>query len=56
MEPPVCSFCENMLMQIDANDVLVLYMQISHATTPPAFVFRGQMNSCECMFVDAHVY
>lgn len=31
-EPPVSSLCENMLMQIDANDV-VLYMQISHATT-----------------------
>lgn len=32
MEPPVFSLYENMLMQIDANDV-VLYMQISHATT-----------------------
>lgn len=32
MEPPVFSLCENMLMQIDANGV-VLYMQISHATT-----------------------
>lgn len=28
---PVLSLGENMLMQIDANDV-VLYMQISHAT------------------------
>lgn len=41
MEPPVCSLCENMLMQIDANDVLVLYMQISHATTLSCFCFSG---------------
>lgn len=55
MEPPVFSLCENMLMQIDANDV-VLYMQISHATTLWLLFSRGQTNTCECMFVEAHVY
>lgn len=49
-EPPVFCLCENMLMQIDANDV-VLYMQISHATTPLAFVVRGQMNPCDCVLL-----
>lgn len=32
MAHAVFGLCENMLMQIDANEV-VLYMQISHATT-----------------------
>lgn len=36
--PPVLSLCENMLMQIDANDA-VLYMQISHATILVFFFF-----------------
>lgn len=46
--------CVNMLMQIDANDVVVLYMQISHATTPPAFVFWGHevyVCGCSCLLV-----
>lgn len=55
MEPPVFTFYEDMLMQIDAN-VADLSMQISHATTLLAFVLQGQTDSCECMFMDAHVY
>lgn len=55
MEPPVFTFYEDMLMQIDANDA-DLSMQISHATTLLAFVLQGQTDSCESMFVDAHVY
>lgn len=49
------TFYEDMLMQIDANDA-DLSMQISHATTLLAFVLQGQTDSCESMFVDAHVY
>lgn len=41
MELPVFSLCENMLMQIDANDV-VLYMQISHAATLWLLFFRDR--------------
>lgn len=52
MEPPVFSLCENMLIQIDANDV-VLYMQISHATTLWLLFFQRQTNPCEGVFVDA---
>lgn len=59
MEPPVFSLCENMVMQIDANDV-VLYMQISHATTLLAFVLQGQTNSwvyvCGCSCLPVHVW
>lgn len=48
------SLCENMLMQIDANHV-VLYMQISHATSL-RFWFFGDREPLESVCVDAHVY
>lgn len=41
-------------MQIDANDV-VLYMQISHATTL-WLLFSEDRRTLECFFVDARVY
>lgn len=50
MEPPVFSLCENMLMQINANYV-VLYMQISHAATLWLLFFQRQTNLCECVCV-----
>lgn len=52
MEPPVLSLCENMVMQIDANYV-VLYMQISHATTLCLLCLGVRQT---LLFVDAHVY
>lgn len=45
------SLCENILMQMDANDVL-LYMLISHATTFWLLFYRERKNLC--VFVDAH--
>lgn len=49
----MCSLCENILMQIDANDV-VMYMQISHATTLWFLFFRDRETLVR-LFVDAHV-
>lgn len=45
-EAPVSRLCENMLMQIDANHV-VLYMQISHATSLRFLVLRAQITPWE---------
>ncbi len=56
MEPPVFRLCENMLMQIDANDVVLLYMQISHAGSPLAFILQGQMNPCECVLMSTSLF
>lgn len=47
-------FCENILMQIDANDV-VLYMQISHATTL-WLLFYVDRQTLVSVFVNAHVF